>query len=206
MKKGLLLVLSGFAGSGKGTIMKSIVEKYDRYALSVSATTRSPRPGEEHGREYFFMDKGEFEELIRDDKLFEYAQYVDNYYGTPKEYVEEQRNAGKDVFLEIEIQGALQIKEAVPDAILIFVMPPSVAELKKRLVGRGTETEEVIERRMKRASEEAKGVEKYDYLLINDDIDACVEELHGIVLSEHRKVSRNMPTIDKMLEDFDKMR
>ncbi len=206
MKKGLLLVLSGFAGSGKGTIMKSIVEKYDTYALSVSATTRSPRPGEEHGREYFFMDKGEFEELIRDDKLFEYAQYVDNYYGTPKEYVEEQRNAGKDVFLEIEIQGALQIKEAVPDAILIFVMPPSVAELKKRLVGRGTETEEVIERRMKRASEEAKGVEKYDYLLINDDIDACVEELHGIVLSEHRKVSRNMPTIDKMLEDFDKMR
>lgn len=206
MKKGLLLVLSGFAGSGKGTIMKSIVEKYDRYALSVSATTRSPRPGEEHGREYFFMDKGEFEELIRNDKLFEYAQYVDNYYGTPKEYVEEQRNAGKDVFLEIEIQGALQIKEAVPDAILIFVMPPSVAELKKRLIGRGTETEEVIERRMKRASEEAQGVEKYDYLLINDDIDACVEELHGIVLSEHRKVSRNMPTIDKMLEDFDKMR
>ncbi|MCR5082866.1 MAG: guanylate kinase [Parasporobacterium sp.] len=205
MKKGLLLVLSGFAGSGKGTIMKSIVEKYDRYALSVSATTRNPRPGEEHGREYFFMDKGEFEELIKKDKLFEYAQYVDNYYGTPKEYVEEQRNAGKDVFLEIEIQGALQIKEAVPDAVLIFVMPPSVAELKKRLVGRGTETADVIERRMKRAGEEAKGVDKYDYLLINDDIDACVEELHGIVLSEHRKVSRNMPTIDKMLDDFSKM-
>ncbi len=205
MKKGLLLVLSGFAGSGKGTIMKSIVEKYDRYALSVSATTRNPRPGEEHGREYFFMDKGEFEELIKNDKLFEYAQYVDNYYGTPKEYVEEQRNAGKDVFLEIEIQGALQIKEAVPDAVLIFVMPPSVAELKKRLVGRGTETADVIERRMKRAGEEAKGVDKYDYLLINDDIDACVEELHGIVLSEHRKVSRNMPTIDKMLDDFSKM-
>ena len=205
MKKGLLLVLSGFAGSGKGTIMKSIVEKYDRYALSVSATTRNPRPGEEHGREYFFMDKGEFEELIKNDKLFEYAQYVDNYYGTPKEYVEEQRNAGKDVFLEIEIQGALQIKEAVPDAVLIFVMPPSVAELKKRLVGRGTETADVIELRMKRAGEEAKGVDKYDYLLINDDIDACVEELHGIVLSEHRKVSRNMPTIDKMLDDFSKM-
>ncbi len=205
MKKGLLLVLSGFAGSGKGTIMKSIVEKYDRYALSVSATTRNPRPGEEHGREYFFMDKGEFEELIKKDKLFECAQYVANYYGTPKEYVEEQRNAGKDVFLEIEIQGALQIKEAVPDAVLIFVMPPSVAELKKRLVGRGTETADVIERRMKRAGEEAKGVDKYDYLLINDDIDACVEELHGIVLSEHRKVSRNMPTIDKMLDDFSKM-
>lgn len=205
MEKGLLLVLSGFAGSGKGTIMKSIIEKYDRYALSVSATTRNPRPGEEHGREYFFMDKGEFEELIKNDKLFEYAKYVDNYYGTPKEYVEEQRNAGKDVFLEIEIQGALQIKEAVPDAVLIFVMPPSVEELRKRLVGRGTETADVIELRMKRACEEAQGVDKYDYLLINDNIDACVEELHGIVLSEHRKVTRNMPTIDKMLDDFSKM-
>lgn len=204
-KRGLLVVLSGFAGSGKGTIMKKIVSKYDRYALSISATTRNPRPGEEHGREYFFLSKEEFEDLIQKNKLYEYANYVDNYYGTPKDYVEEQLALGKDVFLEIEIQGALQIKEVVKDAILVFVTPPSVEELEKRLIGRGTESKELIEKRMKRAFEEAKGVSHYDYIIINDDIDDCVEELHHIILSEHRKVSRNMGHIEKMLEDFKKI-
>ena len=138
--KGILIVLSGFSGSGKGTIMKELMKKYsDQYALSISATTRSPRPGETDGVEYFFRTKEQFEKMIADDELIEYAKYVDNYYGTPKAYVEEQLAAGKDVILEIEIQGALKVKEKFPDTLLMFVTPPSAEELKNRLVGRGTE-------------------------------------------------------------------
>ena len=149
MSRGVLAVVSGFSGAGKGTIMKSLMAKYDNYALSVSATTRNPRPGEEDGREYFFRTKEEFEEMIRQDQLIEYARYVENYYGTPKAYVEEQLSAGRDVILEIEIQGAMKIKEKIPDTVLIFVTPPTIQELKDRLVGRGTETQEVIESRLK---------------------------------------------------------
>ena len=148
MKKGILLILSGFAGSGKGTIVKELLKGYDNYALSVSATTRSPRPGEEDGREYFFKTVEEFEAMIAADKLLEHARYVDNYYGTPAEYVEEMLNSGKDVILEIEQQGALQIKEKRPDALLLFVMPPSVEEVYNRLKLRGTENEETIMKRM----------------------------------------------------------
>ena len=146
--KGVLVVVSGFSGAGKGTVMKALLEKYDNYALSVSATTRSPRPGEENGREYFFLTESQFEDMIRNDELIEHARYVDHYYGTPRKYVEDKMAAGKDVILEIEIQGALNVKRQYPDAILIFVVPPTAAELKRRLVSRGTETEEVIASRL----------------------------------------------------------
>ena len=197
--KGILLVLSGFSGSGKGTVMKEIMKKYsDRYALSISATTRSPRQGETDGVEYFFNTREEFEEMIAKDELIEYAQYVSNYYGTPKAYVQEQLNAGKDVILEIEIQGALKIKEKFPDTLLLFMTPPSAEELKKRLIGRGTESMEVIQARLKRAIEEAEGIEKYDYLIINDDLEECVERFHSIVTNEHERVSRNEENIANM--------
>ena len=155
MSKGILVVVSGFSGAGKGTVMKRLLEKYDDYALSVSVTTRAPRPGEEDGIAYFFRSREEFEQLIREDALIEYAQYVENYYGTPRSYVEEQLSAGRNVILEIEIQGAMKVKEKIPEALLVFVTPPTVAELEKRLKGRGTETDQVIADRLARAGEEA---------------------------------------------------
>ena len=179
-KKGVLTVVSGFSGAGKGTLMKAIVEKY-AYALSISATTRSPRAGEEHGREYYFLTKQEFESMIEKDQLIEWAKYVDNYYGTPKEYVEKQLAEGKNVILEIEIQGALDVKKRFPDALLLFVTPPSAVELKQRLVHRGTEDMETINKRMKRAAEESQYMNQYDYILINDKMEDCVEQMNAII-------------------------
>ena len=169
--KGILLVISGFAGTGKGTLVQELLKRYDNYALSVSATTRDPRPGEEDGVHYFFKTKEEFEQMIQEKKLIEYACYVGNYYGTPKEYVQEQLENGKDVILEIEIQGALKIKEQFPETLLLFMVPPSAQVLEDRLRGRGTETEEVVQKRLRRAVEEAEFIEKYDYLIVNDDLD-----------------------------------
>ncbi|MBO5069630.1 MAG: guanylate kinase, partial [Roseburia sp.] len=183
--RGILTVVSGFSGAGKGTIMKELMKKYeDNYALSISATTRSPRPGERDGVEYFFVTKEDFEQMIAEDALIEYAEYVDNYYGTPRAYVEEQLKSGRNVILEIEIQGALQVRKKFPDTLLLFVTPPSVEELKKRLVGRGTESMEVIESRLARAVKEAEGIEEYDYLVINDVLEDAVEEVHGIITQE----------------------
>lgn len=190
-KRGLLIVISGFAGSGKGTLMKRLTGDYENYALSVSMTTREPRSGEVHGREYFFVSKEEFEQKIQDGGLIEYASYVEHYYGTPRAYVEEQIAAGKDVILEIEIQGALKVKKRFPDAILIFVLPPSVEELYQRLKRRGTETEDVIRKRMCRAAEEAEAIEKYDYIMINDELERSVKELHGIIEAAHHTPGRN---------------
>ena len=200
--KGILIVVSGFSGSGKGTIMKRLLEKYDNYALSVSATTRSPRPGEEDGREYFFRTVEEFEKMIAKDELIEYAKYVDNYYGTPRAYVEEQLQSGKDVILEIEIQGALKVKEKFPETLLLFVTPPSAKELKNRLVGRGTESMDVIEFRMNRAKEEAEGMDCYDYLIVNDELEVCVEEVHRIIQGEHRRSFRNAAFREYMKEEL----
>ena len=200
--KGILTVVSGFSGAGKGTIMKRLMEKYDNYALSVSATTRAPRPGEEEGREYFFRTVEEFEKMIAKEQLIEYAKYVDNYYGTPRAYVEEQLEAGKDVILEIEIQGALKVKEKFPETLLLFVTPPSARELKDRLVKRGTESMEGILSRMERAREEAKGMDRYDYLVINDVLEDCVDEVHRIIQGEHRKSFRNMDFIEKMRQEL----
>ena len=197
-EKGILIVVSGFSGSGKGTIMKEMMRQYDNYALSISATTRNPRPGEEDGREYFFKTVEEFEKMIAKDELIEYARYVDNYYGTPRAYVEEQLDAGKDVILEIEIQGALKIKEKFPETLLLFVTPPTAKELRNRLVGRGTETMDVIDFRMNRAKEEAEGMDQYDYLIINDVLQDCVEQMHRIIQGEHRRSFRNIEFIENM--------
>ena len=188
-RKGIMVVVSGFSGSGKGTLMKALVEKYHQYALSISATTRQPRPGEENGREYFFVTREAFQKMAEENALIEYAQYVENYYGTPREYVEKQLASGRDVILEIEIQGALRIKEQYPDALLLFVTPPSAEELKRRLTNRGTESAEVIEARLKRAAEEAEGVEAYDYIVVNDDLEACTERLHQLIEAQHSRTS-----------------
>lgn len=201
-QRGILIVVSGFSGSGKGTIMKALMKKYENYALSISATTRGPRTGEVDGQEYFFKTVEEFEKMIAKDELIEYARYVNNYYGTPRAYVEEQLEAGKDVILEIEIQGALKVKEKFPDTLLLFVTPPSAKILKERLVGRGTETMEVIEERMNRAIEEAESMDKYDYLVINDELERCVEEVHQIIQGEHRRSFRNTAFIEYMKEEL----
>ena len=201
-RKGIIIVVSGFSGAGKGTLMKALTGKYDNYALSFSATTRNPRPGEVNGREYFFVSNEEFEKLIQENGLIEHAGYVDHYYGTPRKFVEDKLSQGIDVILEIEIQGALQIKEQYPDAVLLFVMPPSVAELEKRLRGRGTETEEVILQRLKRAREESVGIEKYDYLVINDDLEQCTERLHNIIEAAHNTPQRNLDFIDTIREEL----
>lgn len=194
--KGMLVVISGFSGAGKGTLMKRLMQDYgEYYALSVSATTRAPRPGEQDGRDYFFVDKTRFQEMIDQEELLEYARYVDNYYGTPRAYVEEQMQAGKDVILEIEIQGAMRIKGQYPDAVMIFVTPPSARELKDRLVSRGTESDEVIRKRLNRAADEAIGVEAYDYILINDDIARATQLLHRAIQIQHMRVGERLPFI-----------
>ena len=204
-RKGIIIVVSGFSGAGKGTLMKELIKKHEGYALSVSATTRSPRPGEEHGREYFFVSNEEFEKLIAENGLIEHAGYVDHYYGTPRKFVEDKLSQGIDVILEIEIQGALQIKEQYPDAVLLFVMPPSAQELKKRLIGRGTETEEVINQRLQRAKEEAVGIENYDYIVINDVLEECVENMHQIIEAAHEAPSRNLDFINTIRKQLNEL-
>lgn len=199
-RKGILIVVSGFSGAGKGTLMKELLKNYDNYALSVSMTTRNPRPGETDGKEYFFSTKENFEKKIAEEGFIEYAQYCGNYYGTPRAYVEQQLEAGKDVVLEIEIQGALKVKEKFPDTLLLFVTPPSAEVLRARLVGRGTETMEVIDARMSRAVEESEGVEAYDYLVINDVLEECTKEIHEIVQMTKYQPARNA----EFIEDFRK--
>ena len=201
-RRGILIVVSGFAGSGKGTLMKELLNQYDNYALSISATTRKPRGQEVDGKEYFFKSVEEFEKMIAQEELIEYANYVGNYYGTPKAYVEEQLASGKDVILEIEIQGALKVKEKFPGTLLLFVTPPSAEILKARLVGRGTETMDVVEMRMRRAAEEAEGLASYDYILINDDLQTCVNQMHNIIQSEHFRTSRNHDFMNQIKEEL----
>ena len=201
MSKGVLTVVSGFSGAGKGTVMKRLIQKYDDYALSISVTTRNPREGERDGIEYFIKTKEEVEAMIENDEFLEYARYVDNYYGTPRFYVEEMLAKGKNVILEIEIQGAMQIKAKNPEAVLVFVTPPSFEELRNRLVGRGTETADVIESRLRRASEEAEGMPSYDYILVNDQVEDCVDRLHQIILSERAKAQRNEEFINTIRQE-----
>ena len=198
MSKGILIVLSGFSGAGKGTLVKELMKTYDNYALSISMTTRKPREGEVHGREYFFTERESFEEKIAQNGLIEYAEYCGNYYGTPRDYVEEMLAAGRDVLLEIEIQGMHKVKKMFPDMLTLFVTPPSIAELEKRLRGRGTETEEVIRKRLARAAEEAKGMVDYEYLVVNDDLQECVEEIHSIVKAAKRASRRNTEFINNI--------
>ena len=200
--QGILVVVSGFSGAGKGTLMRALLEKYHNYALSVSATTRQPREGETDGTDYFFVSQEKFKQMIEEEQLIEYAQYVNHYYGTPKEYVLRQMAEGKDVILEIEIQGALAIKRQFSNALLLFVLPPSAQELKRRLVGRGTESLDVIEARLRRAFDEAEGMDSYDYILVNDDVDACVEDMHELIKAQHLRVCHNLDFIEQIREEL----
>ncbi len=202
MHKGVLLVLSGFSGSGKGTVVKQLLSKYDNYALSISMTTRQPRSGEIDQKDYFFVSKDEFEQTIVKDGFIEYASYCDNYYGTPKEYVERCLDEGYDVILEIETQGALKVKESHADAVLLFITPPTISQLKDRLRKRGTESEDKIAMRMQRASEEVFDIEKYDFVVVNSELEKCVEEIHAIIQSAHRDPKRNQNFIEQLKNEF----
>lgn len=188
--EGILMIVSGPSGSGKGTVVNELI-KEGSFALSISVTTRKPRPGEVDGEHYFFKTKEQFEELIENDRLLEWACFCDNFYGTPVEYVEKQMKLGKDVLLEIEVQGALQVKEKFPETVLVFMIPPTLNDLRNRLTGRGTESEEVIEKRIKRASDEIELIEKYDYVVINNRIEDAKEDLLKIVDAEKMNVKRN---------------
>jgi len=196
--EGILLIISGPSGSGKGTVVKELDPAKD-YARSISVTTRKPRVGEEHGRDYFFTTEENFHNMRQENALLEHAVYVNNFYGTPKNYVEEQIAKGKVVVLEIEVYGALQVREKFPEAVLIFLMPPSVNELEMRLTTRGTEDVVTIEARLKKTIEELPFVEKYDYLVINDDVSLAVEKIDAIVMAERLRPKRLKNEINKFL-------
>ncbi len=197
---GKLIVISGFSGAGKGTVIKHLLGEYSNYVLSISATTRKPRTGEVHGREYFFKTVDEFKAMIANDELVEYAQYVENYYGTPKAYVDTCLSEGKNVILEIEIQGALNIKKKFPQAVLIFITPPSADELKARLINRGTEDFDTIMARLRRAKEEAEGVENYDYIIVNDTVAKCAQDINSVIVAECSKSGYKLDIIDTIKE------
>ncbi|GIN61474.1 guanylate kinase [Robertmurraya siralis] len=200
-EKGLLIVLSGPSGVGKGTVRKEIFSQEDTaFEYSISMTTRAPRQGEVNGVDYFFKTREEFEALIKQGKLLEYAEFVGNYYGTPVDYVQETLNKGKDVFLEIEVEGAKQVREKFPDGLFIFLVPPSLSELKKRIVTRGTESEEVINNRMNAAKEEIEMMHLYDYVVENDKVENAVEKIKAIVIAEHLRRERVEPKYKRMLE------
>lgn len=194
-KKGMLIIISGFSGAGKGTVVKKLVSDY-HYSVSVSATTREPRDGEVDGKEYFFKSKSEFEGLIDYNGFIEWAQYVDNYYGTPRAFVEDELVKGHHVILEIEVQGALNIKKQYPEAVLLFITAPSAQVLRSRLEGRGTEDRDTIDKRLKRAVQEADDMVNYQYIVVNDDLKECVKTVHSIVVSESCKTANNLEFID----------
>ena len=196
--RGMLIVFSGPAGTGKGTVCKEFLKRNPDSVLSVSATTRLPRPGETDGREYFFVAREEFEETIKKDGFLEYACFCDNYYGTPKKAVDEKLENGFNVILEIEVQGAMQIKEKVPEAVFVFISPPSKKVLRERIEGRGTETPEVINKRMTLAENELKQIVNYDYLIVNDEVEKAVKSFEDIVNAERLKTSRNLNFIQEV--------
>ena len=183
MNKGKLFVITGPSGTGKGTVLKRVFADIDNIFYSISATTRSPRPGEEHGREYYFVSKSDFEDMIANNKLLEYAAYSGNYYGTPLQPIQEKTEDGKDVVLEIELQGAIQVRKRCPDAAFIFISPPSMEELERRLRSRATEDEAHIQMRLAKAKEECAAADKFDHIVVNDDLDTAVNELSKVILS-----------------------
>ncbi|MEC1394909.1 guanylate kinase [Bacillus velezensis] len=200
-ERGLLIVLSGPSGVGKGTVRQAIFSQQDtKFEYSISVTTRNPREGEVDGVDYFFKSRDEFERMIENNKLLEWAEYVGNYYGTPVDYVEQTLQEGKDVFLEIEVQGALQVRNVFPEGLFIFLAPPSLSELKNRIVTRGTETDDLIENRMNAAKAEIEMMDAYDYVVENDDIQTACDKINAIVLAEHLKRERVAPRYKKMLE------
>ncbi len=202
-KKGIVTVISGFSGAGKGTIVKHLMaDHHNIYNLSISATSRSPRVGEEEGVDYFFKTKEEFEQMIERGELLEYTLFNGNYYGTPKSYVEEITASGKDVILEIEINGALQVKKFFPQALLLFVTPPDAITLRDRLVGRGTEAIDVIEQRLALSYEQSFNMSEYDYLIVNDDLNSCVDLVHSIISAEKYRCFRNTDNIKEMQNEL----
>ncbi|MBQ5331485.1 MAG: guanylate kinase [Oscillospiraceae bacterium] len=199
-KKGLLIVVSAPSGCGKGTILEAAMKRKE-FCYSVSATTRSPRPGETDGVNYFFLDRERFEEMARNGEMLEYAEFVGNLYGTPRAPVEEKLAEGRDVILEIEVQGAMKVKKACPDAVLIFILPPSVDVLRQRLCKRKTESEEVIEERVAQAGREIGEAVNYDYAIVNDDLEKAVEDFLGVIQAEKLTVKRQKDTIDNIINE-----
>lgn len=205
MGKGMLLVISGFSGVGKGTVIRHLLSVHEGYALSVSATTRSPRPGEVHGEHYYFMSEEEFGALVEKDGFLEYARYVEHSYGTPRSFVEEKLNEGQTVILEIELQGALQVKERFPEASLIFIAPPSAQALKERLIGRDSVDHPDVPKRLARAKEEAPSMEKYDYILVNDQVEDCAERLHALAQALRNKTSCQLDFVREIQGQVEQM-
>ena len=197
MKNGKLFVISGASGVGKGTVLKAVMEKRDDLFFSVSATTRPPRPGEVDGVHYHFLDKPTFREWIEKGEFLEHAEFVDNFYGTPKRFVDEAMERGDDVILDIELQGVLQVHEKRPETVRIFLAPPSWEELERRLVSRGTDTPDKIQKRLQRAKEDFSMAQFYDYFVINDTVDHAVAELEAILTAEHCKVQERVHEIGK---------
>lgn len=195
MDKGKLLIISGFSGVGKGTIVEKMLEAFDNYKISISCTTRNPRPAEEDGVHYHFISKDEFKKMIENDELLEHAKYVDNYYGTPKKFVDDCLERGDNVILEIESEGARKVKHKMPEAIMIFVLPPSAKHLKDRLVGRGSEDLDAIEKRLSKAVEETDAMKHYDYFVINDEIESAAKTIDDIVTN----TNPDLPSEDKVL-------
>ncbi|MFS0672380.1 guanylate kinase [Ornithinibacillus sp. 179-J 7C1 HS] len=200
-EKGILFILSGPSGVGKGTVRKEVFKRKTELRYSISMTTREKRPGEVDGVDYFYKTNEEFEKLIEQGKLLEYAKFVNNYYGTPKDYVLETLEKGHDVFLEIEVQGAMQVKKNFPEGVFIFLFPPSLEELKNRIINRGTENEEVILNRLKEARNEIEMMDAYDYVVVNDDVEKAVDKIQSIIQSEHCKRERIAAQYKKLLED-----
>ncbi|HSH36171.1 guanylate kinase [Schnuerera sp.] len=200
MSKGFLLVISGPSGCGKGTLCKKILERNEKLIFSVSATTRMPRRGETNGINYFFINKERFSNMIEEKEFLEYANVHGNLYGTPKQFVLEQVEKGEIVILEIDVQGALQVKEAYPEAVFVFLLPPSMSELKNRIKKRGTESEKDIDIRLKNAFEELKFIDEYDYIVINDELIEAVEKTEAIIIAEKLKVRRLKNILEKIID------
>lgn len=201
MNKGKVIVVSGPSGVGKGTVVKELIGSNKDCALSVSATTRSPREGEAHGINYFFITKEEFTQKINNNEMLEYAEYCSNFYGTPKDYVLKSVEQGKNIILEIEVQGALNVKKIIPEAVTVFVMPPSLQELEDRLRGRGTETDEVVGQRLKTAISEIKQAPQYDYIVVNNTVMQCVADIVSIIIAERQKTENMLDFIKGVLND-----
>ncbi len=205
MSKGLLLVVSGPSGAGKGTVCRALMKQNPDICMSVSATTRKPRPGEVDGESYYFLDEDTFRAMIDKHEFIEWACFCQNYYGTPRKKVEELLEAGKDVILEIEVQGAMQVKSKFPEGVYIFVMPPSLEELERRLTGRGTEAPEVVKERLKTALWECSNIEKYNYILINDEVDSAVQRFASVIEAEKMRIERNGEWVSKTLEEKERI-
>ena len=197
--KGVMAVVSGPSGVGKGTVCQYIVDNYEGFFLSVSATSRHPRPIEQDGVHYYFKTEQEFEDMIKNDELLEHAQYVGKYYGTPKAPCMEHIEKGENVILEIEVQGGMKVKSNAPDTVMIFVVPPSMEELRSRLTGRGTESADVIEQRLDRAKEELKLMEDYDYIVVNDTVESAAKQILSIIEAERLKTTHTLNNIKEGL-------